>query len=224
MRRGLWRTAVAAVLVHGAAFGAGFQLYTEGSAEALGQAGAISGRDDLVSLAWYNPAALAGAEQPAVMAGVTFAQIQTDYINPIDPAFNSSMSDDWRAIPHFYYVQPISEQWTTMLSVNAPYGLITEWPDGWAGAPLATYSDLEAVYITPSVAWQPADMLSVGLGISVVNALAELENATSTVKGDDIGYGGSASARVQPLDLSALRIGSKVFLSASSSEIAKRNG
>jgi long-chain fatty acid transport protein len=197
-------------LIHGTAFGAGFQLYTEGSTEALGQAGAISGRDDLISLAWYNPAALAGTEQPAVMAGVTFAQIKTDYINVFSSAANASMSDDWRTIPHLYYVQPINERWTTMLSVNAPYGLITEWPDGWAGAQLALLSDLESVYITPSVAWQAMENLSIGAGVNVVNATAELSRfepappvgppGDAVVEGDDISYGGTVSAHYQPFE------------------------
>ncbi|MEN7973848.1 MAG: outer membrane protein transport protein, partial [Verrucomicrobiota bacterium] len=123
-----WRAVIAGCLVSGTALGAGFQLYTEGSAEALGQAGAISGRDDLVSLAWYNPSALAGAERPAIMVGSTFASIRTDYEGG---GTTASMSDDWQPIPHLYYVQPIATNWTAMLSINAPYGLITEWPDGW---------------------------------------------------------------------------------------------
>ena len=123
MNRWKWTAVAIACLISGAGFGAGFQLYTEGSAEALGQAGAISGRDDLISLAWYNPSALAGAERPAIMVGATFASINTDFNSSVNTALNSSMSDDWQPIPHLYYVQPISEEWTTMLSINAPYGV-----------------------------------------------------------------------------------------------------
>jgi long-chain fatty acid transport protein len=110
------------------------------------------------------------------------------------------MSDDWRTIPHLYYVQPVTETWTGTLSINAPYGLITEWPNGWVGAPLATYSDLEAIYFTPAVAWQATDMLSIGAGLNVVNADAQLERTGSKLEGDDISYGGSFSARLQPLE------------------------
>lgn len=186
-------------LVAGSAFGAGFQLYTEGSAEALGQAGAVSGRTNLVSLAWYNPAALAGAKQAAVMAGAVFASIETDFSTTI-PGGNASMSDDWQAIPHLYYVQPISEDWTASLSINAPYGLITEWPAGWAGAALATYSELQTIYITPSVAWRPCTVFSVAAGISVVDAEADLQRTGSRVTGDDMAYGYNISAHFQPLD------------------------
>ena len=132
-------------------FGAGFQLYTEGSAEALGQAGAISGRTNLISSAWYNPSSLAGAERPRLMIGSAFASIHTDYKSGVPQAFvaDAKMSDEWRAIPHLYYVLPIAKDWTTTLSINAPYGLITEWDDDWAGAGMATYSELRTLYITP---------------------------------------------------------------------------
>lgn len=198
MMKGKLYAVLCAGLISGSAFGAGFQLYTEGSAEALGQAGAISGRTNLVSLAWYNPAALAGTEKTSVMAGSAFAQLNTDFNS--DGGNDSSMSDDWRVIPHFYYVQPVAEDWTATLSINAPYGLVTEWSDTWVGAGLATYSELRTVYITPSVAWRPVDVFSVAVGVNVVDAEAELKRTGSKVTGDDMAYGYSISAHLQPLE------------------------
>ncbi|WP_372807905.1 OmpP1/FadL family transporter [Pontiella sp.] len=200
------RIGLAIGLLTGAAHGAGFQLYTEGSTEALGQAGAISGRDDLTSLAWYNPAALAGADKTAIMGGIAMAQINTDFTTPI-PDSDESMSDEWRMIPHLYAVLPVTREWTLMLSVNAPYGLVTEWSDDWVGRQIATLSDLKAVYVTPSVAYRVTDALSLSLGASAVMAEAELGSVTTnglpsgmeasqTVTGDDLGYGFSASAHL----------------------------
>lgn len=136
MRQIKWAGVLAMAAV-GSTLGAGFQLYTEGSAEALGQAGAISGRDDLTSLAWYNPSALAGTQDTSVMAGSTFVQLRTDFASANGASNNASMSDEWRQVPHFYYVHPISDELTAMLSINAPYGLISEWSSGWAGRPAA---------------------------------------------------------------------------------------
>lgn len=189
-------------LIAGASFGAGFQLYTEGSAEALGQAGAISGRTNLTSSAWYNPSSLAGTQQPKLMVGSAFASIHTDYKSGVPQAIvaDSKMSDEWRAIPHLYYVQPISKDVTTTFSINAPYGLITEWDDGWDGAALATYSELRTIYITPSVAWQAFDMLAISAGLNIVDAEADLQRTGSKVQGDDIAYGGTFSAHLQPVE------------------------
>lgn len=185
--------------IAGTALGAGFQLYTEGSAEALGQAGAISGRTNMTSQAWYNPSALAGADRPQIMVGSAFASIHTDYNEP-GTGNDATMSDDWRVIPHLYYVQPLAEDWTGTVSINAPYGLVTEWSAGWSGAALATYSELRAIYITPSVAWQAFDMLAVSAGLNIVDAEADLQRTGSVVQGDDMSYGGTVSAHLQPLD------------------------
>ena len=198
MARGKWTAVAVAGFTAGSALGAGFQLYTEGSAEALGLGGAVSGRDDLISLAWYNPAALAGAERPAVMAGMTFASLHVNYSGG---GATASMYDDWRPIPHFYYIQPIDDSWTATLSINAPYGLITEWPAGWGpggvGAQLATYSELQTLYLTPSVAWRPTERLAIAAGLNVVDAQAQLEGTGRIVKGSAMNYGGTCSAHLQ---------------------------
>ncbi len=189
---------LALCLAAGTTLGAGFQLYTEGSAEALGQAAAISGRDDLTSLAWYNPAGLAGAEKATVMAGDTIAQLQVDFTSANGVSNNASMSDEWRHIPHFYYVNPLADDLTFALSVNAPYGLITEWPRDWTGNMVAIYSDLSAMYITPSIAFRGTENLSFAVGFNIVHAEAKLTAnrgalGERTVEGDDIGFGYTAS-------------------------------
>jgi len=206
MTRGCWAGLSAVCIYSISAFGAGFQLYSEGSAEALGQAAAVSGRNDLISLAWYNPSALAGAARTEIMAGSVFVQLQTDFRSSIDPAYNSSMDEDWRTIPHVYFVQPLSTNLTATLSVNAPYGLITEWPSGWAGNVAATYSEFSAIYTTPALAYRVNEQLALAAGFNVVYADAELlasrdfsgvggpDFGMRSVQGDDWGYGYTASA------------------------------
>ncbi|MDZ8118831.1 OmpP1/FadL family transporter [Pontiella agarivorans] len=200
MKKWTWGGVALTLIIGSAAMGAGFQLYTEGSAETLGQAGAVSGRTNMTSQAWYNPSALAGAKRPALMVGSAFASIHTDFKSAVSPVADDSMSDEWRMIPHLYYVQPLSDKLTGTLSINAPYGLITEWDDGWTAATIATYSDLEAIYITPSIAWQVTEILAVSAGLNVVDAKADLQRTGSRVEGDDIHYGGTFSAHLQPLD------------------------
>lgn len=198
---------VAVGLIAGSSLGAGFQLYTEGSAAVLGQAGAVSGRDDLTSLAWYNPSGLAGAERATVLVGSAFVSIRTDFSSesPVIPARDSQMTDDWRVVPHMYYVQPISEKWTALLSVNAPYGLITEWPSDWIGNAAAIKSDLESIYTTPTIAYRISDDLSVSLGVNVVYSSVELtasrdltalglpDFGVRKVEGHDYGFGYAVS-------------------------------
>lgn len=196
MKRVYWTGLAVSCFVGCSVLGAGYQLYTEGSAEALGQAGAISGRDDLTSLAWYNPAALAGVRKAAVMAGAVFVQVRTEFSGL---AGSASMAEDWRMIPHAYFVQPVSSNWTALISVNAPYGLVTEWPDNWVGNLAATYSEFSAVYTTPSLACRMNDRLACAAGFNIVHAEAELAAnrgvfGERTVQGDDLGCGYTVSA------------------------------
>ena len=200
-----WALGLSCLLAGSSGWAAGFQLYTEGSAEALGQAAAVSGRDDLVSLAWYNPAALAGAEQSEIMVGSMLVQLDGSFSGG---AGNAEMADDIRVIPHAYYVHPLAENVTFLLSINAPYGLISEWPDDWTANLAATYSDFSTIYTTPSVAVRLNDRFSLSAGFNVVAAEAELSASRDysslnpawpdygirTIRGDDVRYGYTASA------------------------------
>lgn len=178
-------------LIAGSSLGAGFQLYTEGSAEALALGGAVSARTNLLSAAWYNPAALVGADSPEIMVGNTFIDLDTDFDGNF---FNASMERHWRSAPHLYYVHPISKYLTGTLSINAPYGLITEWPTGWGGSATAIKTELETAYLTPSLAYKLTDKLSASVGFNIVRGDAEMTRAIAPgdilkMTGDDVGYG-----------------------------------
>ncbi|MFC1467480.1 OmpP1/FadL family transporter [Verrucomicrobiota bacterium] len=183
------------------AWGGGFQLYNEGSAEALGQASAITARDDLTSLAWYNPAGLAGTDQQSVMIGNTFILLKSDFDGD---SFDEKMEPHWRSIPHAYYVQPIDNTKTFTLSLNSPYGLITEWPGNGQLRSLSEKAELTTFYATPSLAFKTDDSLSVSVGLNVVYAKAKLRDASTVLKGEDSGIGATASLHYQLNDDLAL--------------------
>lgn len=191
------------------AWGSGFQLYNEGSAEALGFGGAVGARTDMVSNAWYNPASLAGYPHTELMLGTTLVVIQSEYKDTRAPGLDSSMEEGIVPIPHLYYVHPIDESLTAMLSLNAPYGMVTEWPEGWAGQYLATDTALQTLYATPSLAWKVNDKLSLAAGANLVWVDAVLTSwipttgmglgydTKRTLEADDYGFGGSVSASYQ---------------------------
>lgn len=189
---GFWMAAaVGGCLFSGGAFGAGFQLYNEGSAEALGLGGAVSARRDLLSNTWYNPAALAGSEKKGLSLGVTLVAPSYTY-DAGGPGGAQELEDDLHSVPHLNYVQPLSEAWTAMLAVNVPYGLGTEWDKGYIRslfnaanrtdfltAPVLGMSQqisLMATYITPSIGYRVTEELSVAAGVSLVYADFFLEN------------------------------------------------
>lgn len=200
-------------------YGGGFQLYNEGSAEALGQASAISARTDLTSLAWYNPAGLAGTKQRSMMTGNTFALLTSKFEGT---HFNESASRHWRSIPHTYYVQPIDDTKTFTLSINTPYGLVSEWPRDGVLRNLSEKAEIMTIYITPSFAVKLTDKLAASVGINTVYGKAKISNAFATNEADGMGLGSSASLQYQPTENWSL--GARYQTQVAMTLKGKRNG
>lgn len=160
-----------AMLISGASFAAGFQLYSEGSAEALGVAGAVIGRQGMTSQAWYNPAATSSFEKPSFMAGFSALKLSSEYSYA---GGSSELVDDWRPTGYFYTIFPLDEKFTLNLSINAPYGMITQWESDWVGQYIATYTNARFLYMTPSLTYRVNDELSIAAGFNIVYGSAEL--------------------------------------------------
>lgn len=186
----------------GSVLAGGFQIYPEGSASSLSLGGSMVGRTDDASLAWYNPAALAGGTNTEVMAGVSVLQVRTTFTSPNG---TTKANDDWQAVPHLYAVMPVSDRVAASLSVNVPYGLAMDWPDDWEGQYLSTYAELQALYITPALSFKldEWDGASVAMGFNVVPSTAQMETAQFTMEGDGVGYGMNISAHLPINDVFA---------------------
>ncbi|MES2580778.1 MAG: outer membrane protein transport protein [Pseudomonadota bacterium] len=108
-------------------------------------------------------------------------------------------------VPNFYLVTPLSDNVKFGLSVNAPFGLKTEYDKDWIGRFQGIKSDLKTININPSLAFKVNDQLSLGFGLSAMWTEAELTSAvnlvaserSSTVKGDDWGFGFNLGAIYQ---------------------------
>jgi long-chain fatty acid transport protein len=85
-------------------------------------------------------------------------------------------------IPCLNVVMPIEcplsgEQVFLGLTVNAPYGLTTDYEKGWMGRYHALESHLETLSINPSIAYRLTTWASIGVGGSYQRAEAKLSNA-----------------------------------------------
>lgn len=190
-----------AALGAGSAFGAGFQLYTEGSAEAVGQGAAISARRDMVSNAWYNPASITDFKEARLMLGGTMVQINSKYNDKTNAAFDGELKDHWNAIPHMFYIQPLPEKTKTsfFLSVTSPFGLMTDWDWGYdplnPGPVYSRKMAFESVYAIPGLSYKVTDKLSIAAGVGPVYAKVRYtsnlmrNNGTNVeLNGDDMSY------------------------------------
>jgi len=177
-------------------------LYSESSAEALSLAGAVIGREGMISNAWYNPATTTSIDRPSLMAGASALLLHIDYESDQG---EDNLQNKLRPTGYFYAILPFENDLNLNLSVNAPYGMITEWDNDWLESMMTTYTNLRCVYITPSLAWKINDQISIAGGINLVTATARLaKNLPYPPKNkiymsaDAIGIGYTLSAMYKP--------------------------
>lgn len=102
-------------------------------------------------------------------------------------------------VPNFYYVRDFGDKYKIGLGVNAPFGLGTEYKDGWMGRYASTESELKSININPSIAFRANESLSIGLGFNIQYMEATLKSdihqapfwsdARAKINGDSLGFG-----------------------------------
>jgi long-chain fatty acid transport protein len=100
-------------------------------------------------------------------------------------------------VPNFYYAHRLTPAVSVGIGINAPFGLKTEYEDGWIGRFQALKSEVKTININPSIAWKVNDQFSLGAGLNVQRIEATLTNNISPaaptsfmkVEGDDYSWG-----------------------------------
>lgn len=147
--------------------GAGFQLYSEGSAESLGMGGAMSARRDMLSNVWFNPASVSDFKESQLMLGGGIVKLSADFSSE-SASDTESLEDAVHFIPHFYWLRPVSEKLTAAVSFTVPYGLGTDWDEDWTGLLDIDKVLLRTHYLTPTLTYKVSDKLSLAAGVSAV--------------------------------------------------------
>jgi long-chain fatty acid transport protein len=166
-----------------ASLASSFQLIEQ---SASGQGSAYAGAAALgedSSTVYFNPAAmtrLSGSQ--IVVAGhviapqATFTNNgSTDALGTALPGPNSD-AGEIGLVPNFYYTTELPNEIYVGVGVNVPFGLATEYDDGWVGRYHALKSEIASVNINPSIAWKATDKMSVGFGVSIQYMELELTN------------------------------------------------
>lgn len=114
-------------------------------------------------------------------------------------------------VPNGFYTHQISEQLWAGLGITAPFGLANEYDNGWFGRYDSLKTELHVIDIQPSVAFKVNNKLSVGAGINIQYADAELTNTVSdtaegvgSLKGDDWSVGYSLGLQYSPWESTRL--------------------
>jgi len=179
------------------AFASGYGV-REWSAAAMGAAyaGASATGSDASFLA-YNPASLAavGTYDSSVSLVGLFPSSSANYTtattSALTPTGGLTTPDGIiknAFVPNLGARMRLSSDWAVGLAVYAPWGLSTDYEDGWAGRYHALKSDLLTVDIVPTVSFQISDSFAVAAGLQVQYATGSLSNAI------DMGTLGALSA------------------------------
>ncbi len=153
---------------------------------ASGQGSAYAGASALgedASTIYFNPAGMTRLSGQQIVVAGHVISANADFTNNGSTTFagtdllgaNSSTGDP-AFVPNFYYSAELPNEIYVGVGVNVPYGLSTEYDDGWVGRYNALNSEISTININPSIAWKATDKISIGFGISVQYMDIELTN------------------------------------------------
>src|SRR5512134_1731940 len=208
----LARTAVGLTLLAGSvpAFAAGFQL-NETSTSGLGTAFAsgAAAAEDATTL-WSNAAGISRVRSTQAAGALHLVRPSIKFGNDGSAAAlgqplggNGGDAGGWNVVPNLYLVMPINAQWSAGLGINAPWGLVTEYEDGWIGRFQGIKSSIKTININPAVSWKPTSNLAVGLGLNFQRIEAEFTNQVNYTAAI-LQAAGLAGIPVNPVDVAGL--------------------
>lgn len=179
--------AVMAVCAASAAHAAGFML-TEQSAGALGRAYAGVGVDGTdISGVYYNPATMTLHPGTQIQAGFVAVGLDLAFESN-DGRVTENGQYNTQAIPHGYISHQINDSMWVGLAMTVPFGMGTEYDDNWEYGNRGISAEVLTFDFNPNVAWKVSDKLSLGAGMSIQYAAADLK-MRDEVKRDDQSLG-----------------------------------
>ena len=198
-----------AVCAASAAHAAGFML-TEQSAGALGRAYAGVGVDGTdISGVYYNPATMTLHPGTQIQAGFVAVGLDLAFEGTNDYAGETENGQyNTQAIPHGYISHQLTDNMWIGLAMTVPFGMGTEYKDDWNLGNRGISAEVLTFDFNPNVAWKVSDKLSLGAGMSIQYAKADLKMAkklngqefNSEIDADSTAWGFNVGLMWSPLD------------------------
>jgi long-chain fatty acid transport protein len=213
---------IALALSAGQAFGSAFAL-AEQNVMGLGNAfaGAAATAED-ANTVWHNPAGLARLNLPQVEAAIHMvipsakfqnANSQAAALQPLGGTGGDAGSAAF--VPNMYGSIAVSDALHLGIGVNVPFGLKTEYSDGWLGRYQALKSEIKTININPAFGWKVTPNFWVGAGANYQHFEATLTNNVNYSGALAQGYGQAAAGGLitpaQALALSGASAGLDTF-------------
>ncbi len=194
--------AIAAVLgLSATAHAAGYQL-TEYSTTGLGRSFAGAGLvgDDYSAIA-YNPAGMAYTTRNGVQLGFSTVGIRSSAKGTVTNLMGASAAGKEnpyivRVLPHGFAQYRLNDKTVLGLGIYTPFGLATDYKNGWFGKTHAGRSEIQTVNVSPALSVNVTDSVALGASLNLQHARA---NLTSEVERDlgmgPMYFGGKANLR-----------------------------
>jgi long-chain fatty acid transport protein len=162
------------VFVAGPAFSAGFALQeTSGSGLGNAFAGGAAAAED-ASTVWSNAAGMARLGSGQVVGVLNLIKPSIRFSNGASQAATAQPlggeggnAGSLNVVPNLYLSYPIDPRWTFGIGVNAPFGLVTEYENGWIGRFQGIKSQIKTYNLNPAVSWRANERVAVGAGVNL---------------------------------------------------------
>ena len=162
---------VACAMATGYAWGAAFGLAEQsGSGQGNAFAGGAAVADDATTV-WSNPAGMSRLARPEAAASIHFIQPSIKFRNDASvAAANQPLGHDGgdagtlNIVPNLALTMPLSKDWAIGLGLNVPFGLVTDYGEGWIGRYQGIKSDVKTINVSPAVSYRFMDRFTVGVG------------------------------------------------------------
>ena len=184
------------VTAAGSAGAAGFSIGVQNaSGLGLANSGQAAAAED-ASTIWYNPAGLTRIPGRQVVGSLNVLNTSVKFQNngtstaptgAVSTAGNGGDAGGWAGVPAAYLSWQLNPQIWLGLGVGAPFGLKTEYDDGWVGQFHGIKSEVKTININPTLAWKINDAVSLGFGINAMYIDADLTSRTFTPLGSPFG-------------------------------------
>lgn len=226
---------------------AGFTLI-EQSASGMGNAfaGAAAVAED-ASTIFFNPAGMAYLSDNQLVIAVHAISPSAEFSNNASRTISAvgtptamrgsdgGDTGELAFIPNIYFAKAVSDTIHLGIGINTPFGLKTEYDNGWVGRYSAVKSEVKTININPAISFKASDHFSVGAGLNLQRTEATLTNALDfgticyglvgpatcsgvlhltpqnadggvSIKGDDWGWGYNLGVIFQPSQASRIGV------------------
>lgn len=177
---------------------AGFQV-NEHTANGLGRAMAgQAAMPENASILATNPAAITAFKTSQFSAQVSVIDPQIDIRGDMeatvgDNTYTLDASEKGVAesavIPSLFYTTPLNDKWSAGIGVFTSYGLATDYSDSYSALIYADEAEVFSFTVNPAIGYKVTDTFSLGLGLNITYADAEIgtsiPQAFGTLMGND---------------------------------------